>query len=311
MHVELTLENFLQLLVNGLITGSAFALLGVSFGLILSVTGRFHFAYAFTYALSAYIAAEVGMSFHASFPLAIVIGALAGMVVGVLMELVVYRPVAKRAGVYALLTIFVSSLGMAIAGENLISIFLPAASYSISGVTIKAITIGKIDFTNLDVEAVAVAWVLILVLAVVMRMSMFGRMVRAVRSNPEMSLAVGVNPGTIFLAVFAIGSVLAGVAGVFEAAQTAATPQMGYNPIFYAFTVAFLALSRRTLGVALIGLGLGLVQSLSSLFFQSQYQDLVVFIILFAYVALRPVQVRSLFARPRRRAPELAARGAG
>lgn len=298
MHVDLTLQNFLQLLVNGVITGSTFALLGVSFGLILGVTGRFHFAYAFTYALSAYIAAEVGLSFHASLPVAIIIGALAGMVMGVLMELVVYRPVAKRAGVYALLTIFVSSLGMAIAGENLLSIiFHSSASYTISGVNISGISIGQIDFTNLDVQQVAVSWALILVLAVVLRKSMFGRMVRAVRSNPTMSLAVGVSPGTIFLAVFAIGSVLAGVAGVFGAAQTAATPEMGYHPLFYAFTVAFLAGSRPTLGVALIGLGVGVVQSLSSLFFQSQYQDLVVFVILFVYVALRPVRLRALLAR--------------
>ncbi|MGH9057270.1 MAG: branched-chain amino acid ABC transporter permease [Acidimicrobiales bacterium] len=298
MHVDVTLQNFLQLLVDGLINGSAFALLGVSFGLILSVTGRFHFAYAFTYTLAAYIAAEVGLSFHASFPVAIVIGALAAMVLGVLMELVVYRPVAKRAGVYALLTIFVSSLGMAIAGENLMAvIFHTSASYSIAGVAIKGIAIGDIDFTNLNVEAVVVAWVLIVVLAIVLGRSMFGRMVRAVRSNPDMSLAVGVNPRTIFLAVFAIGSLLSGVAGVFAAAQTAATPQMGETPVFYAFTVAFLAGSRPTRDVALVGLGLGLVQSLSSLFFQSQYQELVVFIILFAYVALRPLRLRALFAR--------------
>jgi branched-chain amino acid transport system permease protein len=307
MHVEITLENFLQLFVNGLISGSTFALLGVSFGLILSVTGRFHFAYAFTYALAAYIAAEVGLKFHASFPVAILIGALASLVIGVLMELVVYRPLAARAGVYALLTIFVSSLGMTIAGLNLLEIiFHTSASYSIAGVNIKGITIGKIDFTNLDVQQVAVYWALIVILAIVLKTSMFGRMIRAVRTNPDMSLTVGVNPKTIFLAVFAIGSFLAGVAGVFEGAQTAVTPEMGYTPLFYAFTVAFLAGSRSTFGVALIGLGLGLVQSLSSLIFQSQYQDLVVFLILFIYVALRPVRFRALFAR--QPAPAVAAR---
>lgn len=301
MHVDVSVQNFLQLLVNGLISGSTFAFLGVSFGLILSVTGRFHFAYAFTFALGAYIAAEMGLSFNAPFWAAIIVGALAAMVIGSLMELVVYRPLARQAGVYALLTIFVSSLGLATAGENLLSlIFHTSASYTISGVNISAINIGQINFTNLDVQMVVVFWVLILVLAVVLRRSTFGRMVRAVRSNPDMSLTVGINPRMIFLAVFAIGSVLCGVAGVYEAAQTAATPEMGLNPLFYAFTVAFLAGSSPTLGVAAVGLGVGMVQSLSSLFFQSQYQDLVVFIILFVYVALRPVRFRALltmFAR--------------
>ena len=66
-------------------------------------------------------------------------------------------------------------------------------------------------------------------------------MIRAVRVNPEMSMAVGVTPETIYLAVFAVGSFLGGVAAVFDAAKTAATPDMGFNPLFYAFVVAFLA----------------------------------------------------------------------
>lgn len=262
------------------------------------MTGRFHFAYAYTYTLAAYIAAEVGISLGASFWQAIILGALAAGVLGVLMEAFVYQYLADHAGVYALLTIFVSSLGLATAGENLMPIiFSTSASYSIAGVNISGIAIGRVTFTNLDVTAVAVSWALIVILAFALRESTFGRMIRAVRSNPEMSLSVGINPKTIFLAVFAIGSVLSGVAGVFEAAQTAATPEMGLTPLFYAFTVAFLALGRPVAEVGIIGLGLGLVQSLSSLFFQSQYQSLVVFIILFAYVGLRPVRFRALLAQ--------------
>lgn len=298
MHVDLTVENFLQLLVNGVINGSSIALVGVAFGLILGVTGRFHFAFAFTYAAAAYIAAEVGLSFNAPFWAAVIIGGLGSAAFGVLMEAVVYRPLAARAGAYALLTIFVSSLGLAIAGENLLSIiFHRSPSESISGVTISGISIGNIDFTSLDVEAVAVSIFLIGVLAVGLQKTAFGRMVRAVRSNPEMSMVVGISPRTIFLAVFAIGSFLCGVAGVFEAAQTAATPQMGYDPLFYAFTVAFLAGNRPAWGVGIVGFVIGLVYSLSGLFLESQYADLVVFAILFIYVALRPVQLRTFFAR--------------
>jgi branched-subunit amino acid ABC-type transport system permease component len=305
MHVDVTLNNFLQRLVDGVINGSAIALLGVAFGLILTVTGRFHFAFAFTYALSAYIAAEVGLSFHAPFVLAVILGALAALVVGVLMELVVYAPLAIRAGSYALLTIFVSSLGMAIAGENLLSIiFHRSASESISGLTISGISIGKIDFTSLDVQTVIVCWVLIILLGLVLQRTTFGRMVRAVRVNPEMSLVIGVNPEMIFLAVFAIGSFFGGVAAVFAATKTAATPQMGFTPVFYAFTVAFLAGPRSPVVVGAVGLAVGIVQSLSGLFLTSEYADLVVFVILFIYVALRPLQLRSLISRQ----PQVSAR---
>jgi len=50
-------SEVLQAVVNGVINGSAYGLLAVGFALILSVTGRFHFAYALTYALAAFLAA--------------------------------------------------------------------------------------------------------------------------------------------------------------------------------------------------------------------------------------------------------------
>jgi branched-chain amino acid transport system permease protein len=187
---------------------------------------------------------------------------------------------------------------MAIAGENLLSIiFHRSASESISGITISGVTIGQINFTSLDVQTVIVCWALIIILGVVLQRTTFGRMVRAVRANPEMSLVIGVNPEVIFLAVFAIGSFLGGVGAVFAAAKTAATPQMGFTPIFYAFTVAFLAGPRPAVVVGAVGLGVGIVQSLSGLFLTSEYADLVVFVILFIYVALRPLQLRSLISQ--------------
>ena len=46
---EFTVSNFLQLTVIGLVNGTESGLLGLAFGLILGVTGRFHFAFTFTY----------------------------------------------------------------------------------------------------------------------------------------------------------------------------------------------------------------------------------------------------------------------
>lgn len=299
MYGVLSLTDVEQLLVNGLIIGTTYGLLGVAFGMILGVTGRFHFAFSLTYAVSAYVAVLVGEAAGMPFWLALVCGALAGAVLGVLIEDFVYRPLAARSGAYALLTVFVSSLGLAIAGENLLSIITKnAPSEQIVGVNIAAITIGPIDFTNLDVVSVVVSWTLIIALGVVIQRTTFGRMVQAVRINPEMSRAVGISPRTIYLAVFAIASTIGGVAAVVDAAKTAATANMGFDPLFYAFTVAFLAgTGRPPVKIALVGVGVGLIESLSSLFVSVQWDSLVVFVILFIYVALRPVEFRALLRK--------------
>ncbi len=297
---DLTLDNFLQLTVAGVVSGSAYALLGVAFGLILSVTGRFHFAFTFTYTISAYLASQVGESYGLPFWLSLLVGALAGAVFGVLFERIVYRPLAEKSGVYALLVIFVASLGLAIIGRNLIGlIWIDSASKQITGFTNAGYNIGPTTLTKLGIIQVVVSWALILGLGAVLTYSGLGRIVRAVRVNPEMSLVVGVDPRTVYLAVFAIGSFMGGVAAVLTATQTAAQPDMGFNPLFYAFVVAFLAgLGRHPVGVGLVGLLLGLVESWSALFMSTQWASLVVFGILFAFVALRPVQLRGLVRRP-------------
>jgi len=298
---DLTLDNFLQLTVAGVVNGSAYALLGVAFGLILSVTGRFHFAFTFTYTISAYIASEVGTSWGLPFWLALILGALVGAVFGVLFERLVYRPLAEKSGVYALLVIFVASLGLAIMGRNAIGlVWIDSASKQISGFTNKGYNIGTVTVTKLAILQVVLSWLLVLGLGALLSYTGFGRVVRAVRVNPQMSLVVGVDPRTVYLAVFAIGSLFGGVAAVLNATQTAAQPDMGFTPLFYAFVVAFLAgLGRHPLFVALVGVVLGLIESWSALFMSTQWTSLVVFGILFVYVALRPVQLRALFQRAR------------
>jgi branched-chain amino acid transport system permease protein len=298
MFHDLTLDNFLQLSVAGVVNGSAYALVGVGFGLILGVTGRFHFAFTFTYTISAYIAAAVGESWGMPLWAAALMGAAVGAVFGVLFERIVYRPLAVRAGAYALLVIFVASLGLAIIGRNVIGlVWIDSASKQISGFDNRGYNVGAVTLTKLNIISVLTSWVLILALAGILAYTGLGRVVRAVRVNPEMSLVVGVNPGTVYLAVFAVGSFLGGIAAVLDATQTAAVPDMGFNPLFYAFVVAFLAgLGSSPLVMGLVGLGLGLVESWAALFMSNQWTSLVVFAILFVYVALRPLQL-SAFRR--------------
>lgn len=271
----------------------------MAFGLILSVTGRFHFAFTFTYTISAYIASQVGESWGLPFWASLVVGALVGAVFGMLAERLVYRPLAAKSGAYTLLVIFVASLGLAIMGRNLIALYwIDSASRQITGFANVGYNVGPITLTKLGIIQVVVAWTLVLLLGAVLSYTGLGRVVRAVRVNPEMSLVVGVDPRTVYLAVFAIGSFMGGVAAVLNATSTAAQPDMGFTPLFYAFVVAFLAgLGSHPVRVGLVGLGVGLVENWSALFMSSRWTSLVVFGILFVYVAQRPYQLADLRRR--------------
>lgn len=280
-------HQFIQLTVNGLINGSAYAILGVGFALILGVTGRFHFAYAFTYTLSGYLTAVAASAWGLPVLPAMLVGLAAGIVAGVLIETVVYRPLAVKAGANSLLVIFVASLGITIAGQSAITLIwgLSAQARTLEAFTVKTWHVGSINFTNLDVIAVVVIWLTILALTAYLRFSSSGRQIKAVRANPEMAQAVGIDSRAIYRLVFGIGSLVAGIAAILYTLKYAAVPEMGQRPIFYALVVAFLGgTGRAPWKVGLTGLGLGLIESWSGNWVSAQWSSTIVFAVLLVYL---------------------------
>jgi len=302
-------DNFWQLFANGLVLGSSWALLGVGFALIIGVSGRFHIAYAISYTLAAFVASWCTTLLNLPFWPSVALGALAAAALGVLIERFIYYPlsrIAMRTGGNPLLLIFVASLGLTITGKNFIQLVATArAAAAVNGWDNQAVNLPlNVTLTTLQIALMATAWGLIVILAVVLQRTTLGRMIRAVRANWEMATCVGVSPPLIYMTVFAIGSALGGVAAIFEATQNSAKPDMGLNPMFYGMVVAFCAgLGSPPLTVGLVGLLLGMVESMSALFLPTQWTRVVVFIILLVYVAQRPAQLadkfKKLFDRPK------------
>jgi branched-chain amino acid transport system permease protein len=281
--------EFFEALAQSLVLGSLWGLLGIGFGLILGVAGRFHFAYATTFVVTVYLALELidrGLPLY----LGIVGGILAATLLGVLIERFVYRPLAS-AGSGALLGVFVTSLGIVIVGENLIRLIWGSASKSLdTGYTLTRIAVGEVGITNLDAVTFGLCIVLILVVWWMMRFTALGRAMRAVQENPDMAQAVGINPGRIYLVVFAVGSALAGICAVLYAQRTAVTPELGIQPTFIALVVAFLGGVRSSpLRIAVAGFAIATIEQFSLTQISAAWTPVVTFGALFIYVAVSPL----------------------
>ena len=196
------------------------------------------------------------------------------------------------------MTIFISSLGFTIAGVNLITLAWTAFSRSITLIDVRPLHIEGVTFTTLDVLIVATCWLLIAALNATLSFTDLGRSIRAARGNPYLARIMGLEPDAIYLAVFAIGSLLCGAAGILDGARYAVQPNMGIRPVVFAFVVAFLGGTQsRPLVVGLAGLLIGLIESLSGLFVSPQWSSLVVFSVLFIYLVLRPLDLRAFRVR--------------
>jgi branched-chain amino acid transport system permease protein len=122
-----------------------------------------------------------------------------------------------------------------------------------------------------------------------------------------MAAVIGVDVRKIFLLVFAVASLVGGLAAVFAGMRFAVRPSMGDTSVFYAFVVAFVAgADRAPRLVGLVGLLIGLVESLSTLWVTQSQSSLAVFGLLLVWLTYRvlPEAVRQLSAALARSSPE-------
>jgi branched-chain amino acid transport system permease protein len=182
------MELFLQLLFNGLIVGSNYALLGISWGIIFNVTGTFHFAHAIVYTIGAYGAILCTDTLGLPFPVSVAGGILCATVAGVLIEMFIYVPMRRIQATP--MTILIASLGILIVVENILPIFFGVSSRSLSGVETQPISLGSVFFTNIHLAQIVCSWGLFILLQLFLHVTRPGKALRAVASNPEMAEAV-------------------------------------------------------------------------------------------------------------------------
>ncbi|MCW2542264.1 MAG: branched-chain amino acid transporter permease [Frankiales bacterium] len=273
-------------LVSGLTAGSTYALAGAAFGLVFFVTGRFHFAFGVWYGLAGMFAAWAVTVPHWSKGPAIVVALLLGIAGGMATELIVYRTLDRRAGGLSLLGVFIASLGLVIGGEAIMGlVFKQAASFNISLVPVNVYHWATVPVPLISLTVFLVCWVMLVVLYFALNKTSLGRQMRAVEANSSLAADYGINTKRIILIVFFIVSAIGGVLGILQAGAYAATPVMGENVIIYAIVVAFLGRNRSIITIGLIGEALGLIEAFVGFKFGQLLQSLVIFVVLFVFIA--------------------------
>jgi branched-chain amino acid transport system permease protein len=287
----LSFETLIQHIINAIINGSFYGLMGAGFGLILGVTGRFHLAFSTTFLAAAY-AASVLNGAGVPLILAILIGLTVSAALGVLIEAVIYRPVVAKSATGGLLAVFVSALGVTILAENLIRLVWGSQAKTLStGFKNSGLALGgSVSLSVLELVVIVVSWIVVVALWLYLRRSGQGRAIRAVQANPDMARVVGIDPGRVYLLVFVLGSVVCGVGAILYTMRFSAQPDMGLQSTFLALVVAFVAGTHSSpVRFAVAGVAVALIQSISTIWISESWKDVIVFGVLFIYVAVTPL----------------------
>ncbi len=276
-----------QLLINSLIAFSTFLLIAVSFSLIYQSVKFFHFAHAVVFTSGAYFTflfiQLFDLSLYLSLPLAIICACL----LGCLIEWLVYRPLRKKNS--SSLILLLASLGIYIVLQNVISMVFGDDTKSIrTWPVVEGLNVFGARITPVQIIIIITSIVLLILVAYFLHLSKTGKAMRAVANDPELANISGINSDKVILISFAIGSALAGIAGILVSLDVDMTPTMGMNALMMGVVAMIVGGVGSIRGIVLGSLLLALAQNLGVWYISSQWQDAIAFAILLIFLLFKP-----------------------
>jgi branched-subunit amino acid ABC-type transport system permease component len=225
----------------------------------------------------------LGWSFFTAIPAAIILALLLGSIV----EYAIYRPLGEKKS--SSIVLLLASLGIYIVLQNIISLFFGDDTKSIRTWEVKeGINILVAYITPVQIVIVCCSALLVILVAMFMHLSKIGKATRAVANDSELSKLVGIKSDRIILISFAIGSALAGIAGILVALDVDMTPTMGMNMLLMGVVAMIIGGVGSIRGIVLGSLLLATAQNMAVWYISSQWMDATAFIILLIFLLFRP-----------------------
>nr|WP_256349824.1 branched-chain amino acid ABC transporter permease [Pseudomonas sp. B6002] len=303
------MDGFIQQLLNGLMTGSLYALVALGYTMVYGILRIINFAHGDVLMIGALVGLSVIRLLQATWPalppvLVLLCATVVAMAFCAVLAVVIERVAYRRLRHAPRLAPLISGIGVSLLLQTVAMLvwtrnpqmfpqLLPLAPIEVlAGASPHpAIT----NVTALTTIAIAVS--VMVALLVLVERTRFGRAMRAVAENPQVASLMGINPNRIIVITFAIGGALAALAGIMMASNYGSAHfYMGFLPGIKAFTAAVLGGIGNLKGAMLGGLLLGLIEALGTGYlgsatngvFGSNYQDVFAFIVLIAVLVFRP-----------------------
>lgn len=288
------MDQLLQHLVNALILGGTYALLGIGLTLIFGIMRIVNFTHGELYSFGAYAIFFAETSLGMNFFLALALAVVAGCVLGALIEIVLLRPMQDA----DIDTTMLLMIGAWIVMQNAELMYWGGVSKSVATpFPDQPLVIGPVSLSWLRLFTIAMALALIVGTYVLINRTKLGKAMRATFQDRDTAALMGVNIRGIYTATFTIGSGLAAAAGALLGPVFLVTPSMGDLAALKAFAIVILGGMGNITGAALGGFILAFVEEIGAGYISSGYRDAMGFLIIILVLLIKPT---GLFARAER-----------
>jgi len=304
---ELGWGGAFELLRNGIVLGSLYALIALGYTMVYGILKLLNFAHGDVYMIGAFIGygvlAALGGPLNPDIGLAplIILMFVVAMVgaggLGVAVERFAYKPLRNAPRIAPL----ISALGVAFFLENSVQLLTNGTRYSYNAFELggKNGNLGPLfspvfhvlarPVSVVQVLIVSTALALMLALTLLVSRTRLGKAMRATAFDREAASMMGIDTDRVITSTFFIASVLAGAAGVMFGLYIGETYYfMGFLAGLKAFTAAVVGGIGSIPGAMVGGLLIGVVESFAIGYVGGQWSDIVIFGILILFMLLRP-----------------------
>jgi branched-chain amino acid transport system permease protein len=275
-----------QQIVNGLVSGSAYALVALGYTLIYGVLGLINLAQGELYMAGAFGLWAGMVWLGLPFPVAVLFGLLLTGIVGLSMDRFVFRPLRHRHPLIPML----AAIGLSIMLQSLALLcFGPETKPFALELPPAHLSLGPVRISLIQLMLMGSALVVMMGLIWFVHFSKNGKALQAVALSSEAARIVGIKPDACIGMAFFASALMSGAAGMMMAAYYNATyPYMGVLPGLKGFCAAVLGGAGSIPGAILGGLLLGLAENLGAAYVASGFKDAFAFGILILILLVRP-----------------------
>jgi branched-chain amino acid transport system permease protein len=280
-----------QYLLNGLSQGCIYALLASGLTLILGILGVPNFAQGHLYMIGAYITFYVVMSFSMSYWVALFLATIMLGLIGIIIERVIFRPMEHADEV----NMFVAALALLMVLEGAaVYFFGPRMKWLSTPFSREILTFAGLAITAQRLIVIFATFIIMIAIPLFIKKTSMGATLEATAQNREGAMLCGIRVSRVTSMAFAIGTALAGFAGVLIGPATNIVPSMGMGPLLIAFAAVIFGGLGSIPGAVLGAFILATVESLVAGYLSAAYSEIFIFGIMILILLFRPT---GLFGR--------------
>jgi len=276
---------FLEVLLNGISLGTLYCLITVGFAFTYNIARFFDMSQGAAFLVGGYLGYQAlnvwQMGLFSGFLLAILGGGLFGAIVNIaLVDLLKKREATP-------LVLFLATLGLLTLTQSVLAFYFGSDTKVYESGASFTVSLGDISISQTQIKIAVSTFVLIIFTLLSVKLTAFGRKIRAISDSETLSTVIGIPVKKVILIVFIFASAISGAGGFFFGLDKTIDPNSGLSAILIAMIASIIGGVGNILGAVAGALTLGLIGSFVQAYLPGEWKYTTIFIIFIIFIGLR------------------------